>query len=229
MSGSSTARCCAASATGAPAPDRAAAGRGRAARGRPAAAVNALPLQVIGAASAALVLLALLLRGDGWPRRAVLAADRAAMLLAASAAVLALAVAVGAGAWQVTTRFVLSQPSIWSEALVRTALVWMVLLGVALAVREGALVAIDLVERYGPPPLRLAVRAATLAATLSFMGVLFWFGWSMAERVRFQEMAGLEVSIAWGYAAIPAGAAFAAIGAVARFLDPGGPRARGGA
>jgi TRAP-type C4-dicarboxylate transport system permease small subunit len=41
----------------------------------------------------------------------------------------------------------------------------------------------------------------------------------MAERVRFQTMAGLEVSIAWGYAAIPIGAALAVVGALAHFLD----------
>ena len=34
-----------------------------------------------------------------------------------------------------------------------------------------------------------------------------------------KEMAGLEVSMSWGYAAIPVGAAFAMIGAVAHFLD----------
>jgi TRAP-type C4-dicarboxylate transport system permease small subunit len=41
----------------------------------------------------------------------------------------------------------------------------------------------------------------------------------MASRVRFQEMAGLEVSMAWGYAAIPVGAVFAMLGALAHFLD----------
>lgn len=41
----------------------------------------------------------------------------------------------------------------------------------------------------------------------------------MAERVQFQEMAGLEVSMSWGYAAIPVGAVFAMVGAVAHFLD----------
>jgi TRAP-type C4-dicarboxylate transport system permease small subunit len=41
----------------------------------------------------------------------------------------------------------------------------------------------------------------------------------MAERVKFQEMAGLEVSMAWGYAAIPIGAVFAMVGALAHFFD----------
>ena len=67
--------------------------------------------------------------------------------------------------------------------------------------------------------MRRALEAASLAATLSLLGVMFWFGWLMAERVRFQEMAGLEVSMSWGYAAIPVGAVFAMVGAVARFLD----------
>jgi TRAP-type C4-dicarboxylate transport system permease small subunit len=48
---------------------------------------------------------------------------------------------------------------------------------------------------------------------------MFWFGWLMTQRVQFQEMAGLEVSMSWGYAAIPFGAAFGMVGAVAHFLD----------
>ncbi|MDW8399595.1 MAG: TRAP transporter small permease [Acetobacteraceae bacterium] len=190
--------------------------------------MNTLALQAIGLAALAALPAGLLLRRSLPARRAVLALDRWLLLLAAAGAVAALAVAVGAGAWQVATRFVLAQPSVWSEALVRTALIWMVLLGVALALREGALVSIDLAERYGPPPLRRAVEAASLVAALAFMGVLFWFGWSMAERVRFQQMAGLEVSIAFGYAAIPVGAAFALLGAFARFVG-GGAAAEGAA
>jgi TRAP-type C4-dicarboxylate transport system permease small subunit len=67
--------------------------------------------------------------------------------------------------------------------------------------------------------LRRGIEAAALACNLSLMGILLWFGWIMAERVQFQEMAGLEVSMSWGYAALPIGAVFAAIGALAQFLD----------
>jgi TRAP-type C4-dicarboxylate transport system permease small subunit len=49
--------------------------------------------------------------------------------------------------------------------------------------------------------------------------VLFWFGWTMATRVQFQVMAGLEISMSYAYAAIPVGSAFAIIGAVAHFFD----------
>lgn len=186
-------------------------------------AMNLLPLQVTGAATLATVGLALWAgSGDGARatiRRAVLVLDRYATGIATVVASLALAIAVAAGAWQVVARFAINTPSIWSEALVRTALIWMAFVGIAVALRAGALVSIDVAHRYSRGAVRRSLEAASLAAVLSMLGVMFWFGWMMAERVKFQEMAGLEVSMSWGYASIPVGAAFAMIGAVAHFLD----------
>jgi TRAP-type C4-dicarboxylate transport system permease small subunit len=151
--------------------------------------------------------------------RALLALDRVTTQAALAAACFALAVAVASGAWQVFTRFLLSQPSPWSEALVRQALVWMVLLGVAGAIREGALVAIDVTRQLVKGRALLLLDLLIFAAIVLLFGVLFWFGWEMANRVRFQSIAGLDVSIAWGYAAIPVGAVFAIIGALAALID----------
>lgn len=151
--------------------------------------------------------------------RSVLAVDRVTTQAALAAACFALTVAVIAGAWQVVTRFVLSQPSPWSEALVRQALVWMVMLGVAGAIRQGALVAIDVTREAVRGRVRVALDVVIFAAIVLLFGVLFWFGWEMANRVRFQSIAGLEVSIAWGYAAIPVGSVCAVIGALAALLD----------
>ncbi|MFL1462086.1 TRAP transporter small permease [Roseococcus sp. DSY-14] len=181
---------------------------------------NLVPLQVIGALSLAAVALALWVGARGGAlRAAVLAADRWVTGLAGALACLALAIAVLAGLWQVVARFATETPSIWSEALVRTALIWMAYLGLAVALRTGALVSIDVAHRYTRGAVRRAVEASALAFSLALMGVLFWFGWAMAERVQFQEMAGLEVSMSWGYAALPVGAVFAAVGALANFLD----------
>ncbi len=186
-------------------------------------AMNILPLQVTGALTVLAVLLALWgSSGDGARaglRRGVLALDRLTTGLAAILACLALAVAVLAGLWQVFSRFATETPAVWSEALVRTALIWMVYLGISLALRAGALVSIDIAHRLARGALQRALEAAALAGNLSLMGIMFWFGWIMTERVAFQEMAGLEVSMSWGYAAIPIGAVFAMIGAIANFLD----------
>jgi TRAP-type C4-dicarboxylate transport system permease small subunit len=186
-------------------------------------AMNILPLQVTAAATLLALVFAFWLKsGDGLRARlraGVLTLDRIGTTIAAIIACLALAVAVFAGLWQVVARFATETPSVWSEALVRTALIWMAFIGLAVAIRAGALVSIDIAHRLSRGALRAALEGMTLASILSMLGVMFWFGWSMAERVKFQEMAGLEVSMAWGYAAIPLGAIFAMLGAVAHFLD----------
>lgn len=143
----------------------------------------------------------------------------------ATAASIALAVAVVSSFWQVLGRFVFHAPSTWSEALTRLALVWMVLLGISAALRKGAFVAIDLARERTTGRIRLIIEATTLVSCLIMFSTLFWFGIAMTQRVRLQEMAGLEISIAWGYAAIPIGSVFAALGAIVHFIDMGKERA----
>lgn len=186
--------------------------------------MNSMPLLVVLLGTIVLVLAALWAgQAKAGPRaaitRAVLKVDRVTTGVATAIAVAALVVAVFAGFWQVVARFATETPSIWSEALVRTALIWMGFIGLAAAIRTGSLVSIDMAHRYSRGVFRRGIEAAVLAGNVSLMGVLFWFGWIMAERVRFQEMAGLEISIAWGYAALPIGAAFSVMGALGQFLD----------
>ena len=186
-------------------------------------AMNTLPLQVTGAATLLALVLAFWLKsGDGLRARLrglVLRLDHIGTTIAAIIACLSLAVALFAGLWQVVARFATETPSVWSEALVRTALIWMAFIGLAVAIRAGALVSIDIAHRLSRGAVRAALEGMTLASILSMLGVMFWFGWTMAERVKFQEMAGMEVSMAWGYAAIPLGAVFAMLGSIAHFLD----------
>ena len=150
----------------------------------------------------------------------LLAIDRLTTQVATATAVAALAVAVAAGFWQVLTRFVFQDPATWSEALVRVALIWMCYVGLAGCFRTGALVSIDLAHKVSTGLIRRFLETLALASSLTVLAVLFWFGWAMAERVKFQNLAGLDVSIAWGYAAIPIGAAFCAIAALAHYFDP---------
>lgn len=187
--------------------------------------MNTMPLLVVLGGTFLLVLAALWIgSAEDGPRarlrQTLLTADRYTTGIATLIAIAALLVAVFAGFWQVVARFATETPSIWSEALVRTALIWMAFIGLAAAIRTGSLVSIDMAHRYSRGKLRRGIEAAVLAGNLSLMGVLFWFGWIMADRVKFQEMAGLEVSISWGYAALPIGAAFAVLGALGQFLDP---------
>jgi TRAP-type C4-dicarboxylate transport system permease small subunit len=124
------------------------------------------------------------------------------------------------GMWQVLARFVFSQPSTWTEESMRRMLIWMVMLGVVVAFRRGALVSVDLMVRSAKGGWLLAVRRIILLASLAYLSVLVWFGINLVTRVRFQTFASMELSMGWAYAALPLGAGLAIVAVLANYLDP---------
>jgi TRAP-type C4-dicarboxylate transport system permease small subunit len=124
------------------------------------------------------------------------------------------------GMWQVLARFVFSQPSTWTEESMRRMLIWMVMLGVVVAFRRGALVSVDLMVRSAKGGWLLTVRRIILLASLAYLSVLVWFGINLVTRVRFQTFASMELSMGWAYAALPLGAGLAIVAVLANYLDP---------
>jgi len=152
--------------------------------------------------------------------RILLTVERWVTEAVVASACLMLAAAACAGLHQVVSRFILQQPSTWSEVLVRVLLIWMVYLGAVGAIRTGALVSVDLLYRKTRGLARRSVEAAVTLCTLAILIILFWYGWDMVNRVRFQNMAGLEISMSWAYAAIPVGSAFGILAVIAHYFDP---------
>lgn len=131
--------------------------------------------------------------------------------------------AVATGFFQVVSRFVLHSPLDWSEVLTRAAIIWAVMLGTALAFRQGSMIAVEFLrERMRGRALRIT-NALIHLVSLGFMAFLAWMGAQMTYRVRFQSIAGLEVSISWVYLAIPVGATLACLAILLRWLCPDAP------
>lgn len=124
------------------------------------------------------------------------------------------------GMWQVIGRFVFSQPSTWTEESMRRLLIWMVMLGIVVAFRQGAMVSVDLMLRLSRGTWRRTVRAIITGVNLVFLGVVIWFGIDLVARVRFQSFASMDLSIGWAYAALPVGALLAVVAVIAHHLDP---------
>ena len=125
------------------------------------------------------------------------------------------------GIWQVGTRFLLEQPSTWTEELMRRLLVWMVMLGAAVAFRHGALISVDLMLKTARGKWRTFVNGFITITSLALLGILIWYGIDLLWRIRFQTWASLDfLSMAWAYASIPVGAAVAVIGLLAHQIDP---------
>lgn len=137
-----------------------------------------------------------------------------------AAAAILLMVAAGAGLYQVFSRFVLQTSAHWSEPLVKVALIWMVYLGLMAAARTGTMIAVDFLFQMSTGVLRSVMRGAILLSTLAVCGTLIYYGWIAVYMVRNQTIAGLGVSASWVYAAIPFGAGFVALAAIAHSLDP---------
>ena len=125
------------------------------------------------------------------------------------------------GIWQVGARFLLEQPSTWTEELMRRLLVWMVMLGAAVAFRHGALISVDLMLKTARGKWRTFVNGFITVTSLALLGILIWYGIDLLWRIRFQTWASLDfLSMAWAYASIPVGAAVAVIGLLAHQIDP---------
>lgn len=132
-----------------------------------------------------------------------------------------LAVAACLGLFQVVTRFVFEQPAEWTEVLIRITLIWMVFLGIPAAFRAGAMVSVDLLHRSLPRGPRRGLDTVIALAGLVLLVVIIVVGFDYTMRGRVQTIIGLEgFSMAWAYAAMPIGGAFAIIGIVANWLDP---------
>lgn len=159
-------------------------------------------------------------RRAGGARAVLLALDRRSTELATLLGCTLLAVVCLLGLWQVVSRFVLSQPSTWTEEFMRRLLIWCVMFGVVVAFRRGALVSVDLMLRMARGAWLTCVRILVTGVSLVFLLVLVWFGTELAWRVRYQTFASVDLSMAWAYSALPVGAALALLAVLAQHFDP---------
>jgi TRAP-type C4-dicarboxylate transport system permease small subunit len=121
--------------------------------------------------------------------------------------------------YQVLTRFVLNDAAVWSEVLARAVIVWGVFLIMGPAIRTGKMIPIDVLRSLLPENKQIWIIRVVTAAIALFLCILIWFGYKMTLRVVNQQVAMLNVSVAWFYMAIPIGALLALPGLFLAHLD----------
>lgn len=105
----------------------------------------------------------------------------------------AIAVMVGCIALQVVMRYVFGRTPSWTEELAVLMFSWSVMGGLALGVREGFHVRLDVLINLTPPGGRPWAERAIEALTAAFGFYLAWSG------LRFLDMTGGSVSAAIGF------------------------------
>lgn len=138
---------------------------------------------------------------------ALRALNRALSQLIAALLILSVAVLIIPVSLQIFSRYTALIPAyIWTEELARFCLVWSVMLGAMLAVREGTHFTVDVFPKLSP---RAEARVELLAGAfvLLFALVLLVWGWEFTEFAffRISELAELPlwlIHMAWPIAGI---------------------------
>lgn len=108
--------------------------------------------------------------------------------------------------WQVFTRFILKDPSTWSEELAVFMLIWVSLLGAAVALNRGAHLGIDYFVGKLPPRKRLytEIFAFLCVALFSFTVMILGGIELVRSTLRLgQQSPALGIQVGYVYLAIP--------------------------
>lgn len=108
--------------------------------------------------------------------------------------------------WQVFTRFILKDPSTWSEELAVFMLIWVSLLGAAVALNRGAHLGIDYFVGKLPPRKRLytEIFAFLCVALFSFTVMILGGIELVRSTLRLgQQSPALGIQVGYVYLAVP--------------------------
>ncbi|HKO67962.1 MAG TPA: TRAP transporter small permease [Burkholderiaceae bacterium] len=105
----------------------------------------------------------------------------------------------------VVMRYAGESSFLWGEEVGRHLMIWLAFVGGGLALRNGAHIGVDSLERSLPTRAATVVRAAITLILLVLFTALLFEGIDYAWRTRFQASAALQISMAWVYAGMPIG------------------------
>lgn len=129
--------------------------------------------------------------------------------IALSGAVLCLLGLVVMTSYQVVSRFTVGDQVVWAEPAARGFQIWMVALGLAAAIRAGAMISVDVLFEILPVKSRNVLAIFVALACLLCIGLLGYYGQTLAQLFQHQKIAGMGISISWIYAAFPIGSVLA--------------------
>ncbi|PIC73381.1 TRAP transporter small permease [Sporosarcina sp. P17b] len=107
--------------------------------------------------------------------------------------------------YQVFSRFVMGSSTSWSEELARILMVYIILMGSAIALGRGQLLAIEVLPDILKGNAKLMLSIITNGFSAIFCVILVFYGYGLALNVADQTLPGLGVSMFWMYFAMPFG------------------------
>ena len=99
---------------------------------------------------------------------------------------------------QFFTRYVLNNSLGWTEEIARFLLIAVTFIGAIMAVRKGSHIAVEILYRWFPRPLRRVLQTLVDVTAVLFYGALTWLTYQLAGRT-FQMMVSIDVPKSWLY------------------------------
>lgn len=125
--------------------------------------------------------------------------------------------------WQVATRFLIGDPSVWTEELARFILIWLGSLGAAYGVGENFHLEMDFFIQKASPARRKRMEQAIQIVILLIAGSIFIYGGFRLLYLAHdlgQTSPALGVSMTWVYAVLPLSGILMAISCIVNLLNP---------
>lgn len=121
--------------------------------------------------------------------------------------------------WQVFSRFVIGSSLAWSEELARFLMIWVVLLGTALALKKGENIVIDIKSGLVNKKIQKVTNLIGYILSIVFFIVLVIYGWELAQATSSQTAPGLRISMFWAYLSIPVGGIILILNTISLFIE----------
>lgn len=106
---------------------------------------------------------------------------------------------------QVVMRYVFNASLTWSEELARYLFIWVLMLSVALAIRDDANMKVTFILDMIPQPFKAVIRVIILLAMIAFEIYLAYYGFSLAQKVFFDPSPAMRIPIGLAYLGLPIG------------------------
>ena len=107
--------------------------------------------------------------------------------------------------FDVASRYVFGVSSFFVSGAAKFLLFWFCLLGAGLALRQGSHVGFEMLVTSFRPGLRRAIKFITRLLVLVFFLEMLWGGLAMLGPAMGEVDPALDVSLVWGFLAIPVG------------------------
>lgn len=107
--------------------------------------------------------------------------------------------------WQVIARYVVGSSLAWSEELSRFLMIYMVLIGSSIALRNNDLIAVEILPEVLKGKAKKALVVLTHLISMVFYVVLIVYGLSVADSFGNQIAPGLGISMYFIYLSMPIG------------------------